>query len=340
MKLKSTKNFFYYSNRKDLAVVLKSNFSISYSELFYQANQIAFSLYNKGIKKDNYIPLLIDDNLLFIKTVIALWNLGAVPVPLNTKLLDAEIFSLVDDYNFRFLKSLCAVLLGVFLLPQIAYFSDISTEKIIQLTNEQRIIAGTNTLTANQLLTSAAYKKAEAILKEQKFAHNFEGRRFLPGSTVVATFDNYSINDIQLSGTRTLTNITESSVSAPKFQIQLENGKAVWPDGSEATREHCLVRTWIRANNPLNDAMVIEQCDGADVAASGTNRRGKSYTMSILEPLVYKRGCPIAVEGVKQFVDVASGKVILVNYGEGDCDRSITISVDGNSRTVNVNKKG
>jgi hypothetical protein len=177
-------------------------------------------------------------------------------------------------------------------------------------------------------------------VRKGKILIHFEGRRFLPGSTVVTIFDNYSINDIQLSGTRTLTNITESSVSAPKFQIQLENGKAVWPDGSEATREHCLVRTWIRAVNPLNDAMVIEQCDGADVAASGTNRRGKSYTMSILEPLVYKRGCPIAVEGVKQFVDVASGKVILVNYGEGDCDRSITISVDGNSRTVNVNKKG
>jgi hypothetical protein len=177
-------------------------------------------------------------------------------------------------------------------------------------------------------------------LRKGKIIINFTGRRFLPESTVVTTFDGYSINDIQLSGVRTLTNITESNVEAPKFQVELENGKAIWPDATEATREHCFVREWIRAANPLNDAMVVDQCADAEVAASGTNRRGRAYTMTILEPLVYKRGCPIAVEGVKQFVDVATGKVVLVDYGDGACDRIITISVDGNSRSVNVGRRG
>ena len=177
-------------------------------------------------------------------------------------------------------------------------------------------------------------------VRKGKIIINFEGRRFLPGSIVVTTFDGYSVNDIALSGVRTLTNITASNVSAPKFQIELVDGLAVWPDGTEATREHCLVREWIRAANPLNDAMVVDQCGDADVAASGTNRRGRAYTMSILEPLVYKRGCPIAVEGVKQFVDVASGKVVTVDFGDGECDRIITITVDGNSRNVTVNKRG
>ncbi|MCK7528593.1 MAG: hypothetical protein MZV64_69085 [Ignavibacteriales bacterium] len=46
---------------------------------------------------------MIEDNVLFIKTVIALWNLGAVPVPFNTKLLDDEINSILDDYDFKYL---------------------------------------------------------------------------------------------------------------------------------------------------------------------------------------------------------------------------------------------
>ncbi len=46
---------------------------------------------------------MIDDNLKFIETTIALWILGTVPVPLNTKLLDEEIFSILDDYDFKFL---------------------------------------------------------------------------------------------------------------------------------------------------------------------------------------------------------------------------------------------
>ncbi len=103
MKSKSANNFFNFSDRKDLVAVLKPKLSISYKELFNHSNQIAFSLSHNGIKKDNYVPILIDDNLLFIKTVIALWFLGAIPVPLNTKLLDDEIKSTLDDFDFKFL---------------------------------------------------------------------------------------------------------------------------------------------------------------------------------------------------------------------------------------------
>jgi hypothetical protein len=176
--------------------------------------------------------------------------------------------------------------------------------------------------------------------RKGKIVINFEGRRFKPGSTVVTTFIGYSVNGIALSGTRTLTNMTGSITDAPKFRVQLEGGKITWPDGTEATREHCFVREWIRAANPLNDAMIVSQCEDVDFAAEGINRRGKAYQMIIVEPLMYKRGCPLAVSGVKQFIDVASGKVILVDYGDGTCDRTITITVDGNSRSVEVKKRG
>ncbi len=81
-------------------------------------------------------------------------------------------------YYYRYVGSLLGILMGIFLIPQIAYFSDISNEKLIELTNEERILNGLDRLSANQLLTSAAYKKAESILNEQKFAHNFGDRRF------------------------------------------------------------------------------------------------------------------------------------------------------------------
>lgn len=97
------KNFFNFSDRNDLTAIIQSGFTISYKELFNQANHIAFALSDKGIEKNNYIPLLIEDNFLFIKTVIALWYLGAVPVPLNTKLLNSEIQSIIEDYSFKFL---------------------------------------------------------------------------------------------------------------------------------------------------------------------------------------------------------------------------------------------
>ena len=103
MNSKSTDSFFSFSERADLNAIINSDKSVSYKDLFTQAKQIAFALSNKGITKDNYIPLLIEDNLLCIKTVAALWYLGAIPVTLNTKLLDDEINSILDDHDFKFL---------------------------------------------------------------------------------------------------------------------------------------------------------------------------------------------------------------------------------------------
>jgi hypothetical protein len=168
----------------------------------------------------------------------------------------------------------------------------------------------------------------------------FNGRRFLPGSSITITFVNYYINGIKLSGTRTLTNISGSNEDAPKFQIELENGLAVWPDGTEATREHCFVREWVRAVNPINDLLFVNKCTDADITAEGTNRRGVAYKMIILEKLVYKRGCPIAVAGVKKFIVVSTGKEIIVDYGDRTCDRAVIITVNGTSRSVDVRKRG
>lgn len=177
-------------------------------------------------------------------------------------------------------------------------------------------------------------------VRKGKIIITFVGRRFMPGSTIVTTFDGYSINDIALDGVRTLTNISGSTNEAPKCRVQLEDGLAVWPDGTEATREHCYVREWFRASNPVNDELRVDQCDDVDNAASGTNRRGRAYTMKIVERLIYKRGCPIAVSGIKEFTDVASGKVITVDYGDGSCDRIITVTVGGQSRSFEVKRRG
>ena len=101
MTNKFTHNFFSFSDRKDLTAVIKPGTIISYNDLFDGANQLAYSLSSSGISKSNYVPLLIEDNFHFIQVTIALWILGAIPVPLNIKLLDEEIISIVDDYDFK-----------------------------------------------------------------------------------------------------------------------------------------------------------------------------------------------------------------------------------------------
>ncbi len=102
MNSQSTNNFFNFTHRQDLTAIIKSDNSILYKELFDRSIKIAVKLSEEKILKKDYVPLLIEDNLSFIETTIALWFLGAIPVPLNSKLLDEEIILIINDHNFKF----------------------------------------------------------------------------------------------------------------------------------------------------------------------------------------------------------------------------------------------
>lgn len=74
--------------------------------------------------------------------------------------------------------SLLIMALGIFLLPQVGYFSSITPEKIIELTNIERSSAGFKNLTTNQSLTQAAYLKGQAIFETQTFQHTIGDKKF------------------------------------------------------------------------------------------------------------------------------------------------------------------
>jgi hypothetical protein len=164
-----------------------------------------------------------------------------------------------------------------------------------------------------------------------KIIITFNGRRFLPGSTVITTFDNYSINGIELEGTRTLTNVGTSTSEAPRFNVVLTNGKATFADGRQATRESDITWRWVRAANPTDDQLIVE----SNSTAEGITRGGRAYEVSLLEELVFKRFCGFAVSGIKRYV-INGEKEITIDYGDGECDRSVTITVDGVTRNVSV----
>ena len=164
----------------------------------------------------------------------------------------------------------------------------------------------------------------------------FKGIRFLPNSQIITTLQGYSINDIALEGTRTVTNSTASLESNPKFTITVQGGKATWPDGTFATREVNRTREWVRAANPLNDQWLVSG------SAAGTNRDGKTYQMQITKTLVYKRECVgtsggIAVEGTK--VLTVDEKEITIDYGSGTCDKMVTITINGQSKEIEIKGK-
>lgn len=170
-------------------------------------------------------------------------------------------------------------------------------------------------------------------IRTGKLIFTYNGRRFKPGSTVVTTTDNYTINGILIEGTRTLTNVTGSTQEAPKFNAILENGKATFlADGTIAERESNITWQWVRAANPVEDYLVIDQAS----TANGITRGGRTYSVSLSKALKYKRFCGIAVEGIKTYI-IDGTKEITIDYGDGTCDKSVVITVNGVTRNLNVN---
>ena len=158
---------------------------------------------------------------------------------------------------------------------------------------------------------------------------------FMPGSVTTTTFQDFYLNNVKVEGTCTLTNISDSVNQAPVFHAVLTDGKLTWPDSTTALRTSDFTKTWIRKQNPYNDEYSLTG------SASGTTRKGKTYDMEITSPLIFKRACWllrdfIAVQGIKTIT--SGGITMSIYYGDGTCDRMVTITVNGETRTIEVTK--
>lgn len=174
-------------------------------------------------------------------------------------------------------------------------------------------------------------------VRKGKIVIEFFGRRFMPGSKVIITFEDYFINAMQIEGTRTETNVTASTESGPKFEaVTVVN--VTFPDGTVATRNSTKTRQWIRASDPREDSWIVTG------SAFGKTRKGVDYVMTITKALLFKRSCAISnkvvipVEGVKELV--SNAKKITIDFGNGECDSKVTITVNGKSKEVDVSGNG
>lgn len=176
-------------------------------------------------------------------------------------------------------------------------------------------------------------------IRKGKIIIYFSGNRRLLTSVIVTTFDGFSVNDVKMEGTRTVT-LKEVSLTSITHEVKFEGGKISWPDNTTATRVAHHFRKVVHNATLTNrtDDQVILLVGGT---ASGSNRNGKEYTMQISKDIVFKASC----FEVKKFMPVSgekmletAGKQIVINFGNGDCDNMVTVTVDGVSREVTIDR--
>ncbi len=151
------------------------------------------------------------------------------------------------------------------------------------------------------------------------------------GATRTVTYDNFFIENVQLTGTRTLTNTGLNSAGQPTF-TKTGNETLTFPDGTQATRTIDHVRTMTAGFGTLPWADDVWSVTGTD---TGTNRKGDAYTVTITSPLVKRAICPWIGAGIIEFS--LNGKTRSLDFGTGDCDREATLTLaDGTVKTVKI----
>jgi hypothetical protein len=157
----------------------------------------------------------------------------------------------------------------------------------------------------------------------------------IPGAVVVTRPVDYVVSGVAVEGTRTWKNISDLQNRWPRHSVRLEGGKLTWPDGRFAHREVQLVRTFKPADTREGDVLEVIGW------TRGRYRNGVIYNTLVERetPLVFIRNCrvgnhPIPVQGVKKFK--VGSREFTVDYGEGTCNREVTVTHNGESRVVQI----
>ena len=160
----------------------------------------------------------------------------------------------------------------------------------------------------------------------------YTGRYKDSGSTHTITYSNYFVNDNQLSGIKTVTNMGTNGSGQVYYNVTVNdtlnlgagNGQIVWA-GSRT-------RTWLSGYTTADrtdDAYLI----GGTTTLTRAN--GNTFTMNISTPLQIAYGCAWIEAGVVSVTGPLGG-VRTLDYGTGNCDSEAQLTIAGHTYNITL----
>ena len=159
-----------------------------------------------------------------------------------------------------------------------------------------------------------------------KIILSYTGRYKESGTVINISFNNYFVNDNQLTGTKKITNQGLNAAGNLVYKIEV-NGQVIKANnGGTVTWVSTRQREWIAgASTPLILSDDVYSITGN---ATGTNANGKTYTIVITKALIRKMSCRWFESGT---LDVTpEGKPTrTLDYGSTGCDANATVTILG-----------
>jgi o-succinylbenzoate---CoA ligase len=88
---------------KDSVAIITHDLKLTYSQLDEKISSTIQSLSGLGIKEHDKVAILRENNIDYVILILSLWEMGAIPVPLNIRLLPGELEELISFAGCDFL---------------------------------------------------------------------------------------------------------------------------------------------------------------------------------------------------------------------------------------------
>ena len=150
------------------------------------------------------------------------------------------------------------------------------------------------------------------------------------GTVISITTDNYYVNDHKVEGIKTVTNNGLSAANQTYFTIVISGAVITYPNGDVTSYESNRVRTWVIGEATQGLLGIFDDEYDITGTASGINREGRAYTMTIQSALRVAVLCRWVKQGV---IEIAPEDLYLrtVDFGDGTCEREASVTINGNA---------
>jgi hypothetical protein len=154
-------------------------------------------------------------------------------------------------------------------------------------------------------------------------------------STHTITFDNYFVNDNQVMGSKTVTNLGHNAAGHLVYDIDVNGTIILANNGGTITWVSQRQREWITGENSMIWSDDMYSVTGT---ASGTSAAGENFTVNITSPLIRNMAIGCRRHFVQGIVQITPGSrpMRTVDFGTGACDDIATVTIGNNTYTIHL----
>ena len=154
-------------------------------------------------------------------------------------------------------------------------------------------------------------------------------------STHTISFNNYFVNENQISGGKIVTNKGRNASGHPVFDISVNGTVVLANNGGTITWVSNRTREWIAGYTTFGPGNWNDDVYLITGSANGTGASGNTFNATITTPLKRAMNCRWFESGTVDFTPAGKSTRTL-DYGGSGCDDQATVTINGNVNTITL----